>query len=492
MSWIVGDASSSAAIRWVLGQALWLRLLGSAGIILLLSLGVSAVLAAWGPGWCRPANIASSVGIATGLAFVVWSVETKSGSMAVYQFLGGALALVVRSVAVSNRFEVLGWLATRADKLSYRIVYVALAVLLALPFVVGHWEAKPRPRQITRGLFNAIEKCGETGKPVFLLNAWIMDSRGENQPQFEVLVDHMMRRRVKFIMLSFFPDTALVGRAICQRTEAYYNKKFGPDYIKYGRDWLMLGYRPIYQTNGWLAWAPLMKTKGIVGAFMTDYQEEDLWKYPIMERPEAALEEERQKEAAEGKAPPEKPANSSETETPSGEGDEESATTESQPGTGSTEETGATEEASKEGEKVDTSKYLQIGDFGLLLEVHFTGTVEQIIGLIRLDKDLEGPDRKPKIMVALGTVNMVVNQMLPYYDSHDLAGILAGVQGAAEYSELLQAKYGTGPSREGVRQRVNPYSMGVLFVLSVIIVGNLSTLWQKLTEGREPRGVDRG
>lgn len=337
----------------------------------------------------------------------------------------------------------------RIDRLNYRVIYVALAVLLAAPFLIGHWESKPRPRAITRGLFDAIERCAKTGKPVLFLNAWMMDSRGENQPQFEVIVDHMMRRHVKFIMLSFFPDTAIVGRALCQKTEQYYKKNYGEDYIQYGRDWLMLGYRPIYGTGGWLAWVPNMKSKGIVGSFQTDYMGKDLRIYPIMARPGTE----------QGVAPGKNPPGSSET----GPGAEAGA---------------------------DAANYLQLGDFGLILEVHFVGTVEQIIGLIRLDKDLAGPDGKPKIEVGLSTVNMVVNQMLPYYDSGDLCGILAGVQGAAEYSELLQDAYGQGPSREGVRQRVNPYSMGVLFVVFVIILGNLCTLWKKLRERRQAGGVD--
>jgi hypothetical protein len=330
------------------------------------------------------------------------------------------------------------------DRVNYRIVYVALAVLLAVPFLFGHWEAKPRPRAITHGLFETIEECAESGKPVFLLNSWIMDSRGENQPQFECLVDHLMRRRVKFVMLSFFPDTAIVGREICRETEAYYKQHYGDDYLQYGRDWLLLGYRPVYETGGWQIWVPNMKTSGIAGSFSTDYMGHDLTEYPIMQRPESALREEAERRAKEGKG----------------------------------------EEAEE-----NTEQYLQLGDFGLVIEVHYTAQIAPwLTGLIRLDKDFEGLDGKPRIEMASATVNMVVNQMLPYYDAGDLCGVLAGVQGAVEYSELLHDEFGAGPSREGVRERANSYSMGVLFVLFVIVLGNLSTIWKALRDRREARG----
>lgn len=363
----------------------------------------------------------------------------------------------------------------RIDRLNYRVVYIVLALLLAAPFIIGHWESKPRPRGITRGLYKTIEECAESGKPVFLINAWRMSSRGENQPQFEVVVDHMMRRRVKFIMLSVEPDTAVVGRALVQKIEQFYKEEFGEDYIQYGRDWLMLGFRPFWNTGGWLAWAPLMKAEGIVGSLKTDYMGKDLWKYPIMARPAAALGETGDAEEA-------------------GDADEADGVDEAD----GIEEAGDAEEADGVGEGGDAEEapavgpadYLQLEDFGLILEIHFTGTVEQIIGLIRLDDELKGPDGKPQIEVGLGTVNMVVNQMLTFYDTGDLCGVLAGVQGAVEYSELLQDAYGEGPSRKGVTQRANPYSMGVLCVLAVIILGNLCTLWKKLRERGAARGLD--
>ncbi|MBN1917807.1 MAG: hypothetical protein JW889_07860 [Verrucomicrobia bacterium] len=370
------------------------------------------------------------------------------------------------------------------DRLNYRIVYISLALLLALPYIVGNWESKPRPRAITRGMFDAIEQCAEEGKPVLLLNSWIMDSRGENQPQFEAVVEHMMRRRVKFIMLSTFVDTSLVGADLCKKSEQYFKQEFGEDYIEYGRDWLMLGYRIL--PGGWPIWVPNMKEKGIVGTFRTDYQGVDLWKYPIMERPEGAV---RGKPSGQPTAP-------QETGQSTTSNDESSGAVEIPNGgsAGRAPSNAETDTAHVETEtgtqEVNTDDYLQLGDFGLVLEIHFTsGASQEIIGLVRLDKELEGPEGKPQIRVALGTVNMVVNQMLPFFDSGDLSGILAGVQGAAEYSELLKDKYGDGPSRAGVAARANPYSMGVLFVLFVIVLGNLCTLWRKLSD-RGQAGVN--
>jgi hypothetical protein len=328
------------------------------------------------------------------------------------------------------------------DALNYRVVYAVLALLLAAPFIIGHWSVKWRARQLTKGLYAAVERCGDTGKPVLLINGWIMDSRGENQPQFEVLVDHMMRRHVRFILLSLEPDTAIVGRSICLKTERYYNEKFGKDYVQYGRDWLDLGYQLIYAGGYWTIWIPNLKADGLVKTFMTDYQKRDLTCFPIMRRP--------------GAPPLEQPGTPVDLSTLSPQQYKE--------------------------------QWLRLDDFGLILEVHFTYTIVDLIGLVRLDPDFRGPDGKPKIEMGEATVNMSINELLPYYDSGSLAGILAGYQGAAEYSDLLRRDYGWGPSVEEFHQRNNSYSLGVLWVLALIVIGNISTLRKVLRDRRLARG----
>jgi len=328
------------------------------------------------------------------------------------------------------------------DALNYRVVYAVLAVLLAVPFITGHWEVKWRARPLTKGLYETIERCADTGKPVLLINGWIMDSRGENQPQFEVLVDHMMRRHVKFILLSLDPATAIVGRSICLETERFYKKEFGEDYVQYGRDWLDLGYQLIYQGGGWIIWIPNLKADGLVKKFMTDSDKRDLTLFPIMRRP--------------GAPPLEQP--------------------------------GTPVDLSTLSAKEYKEQWLRLDDFGLILEVHFVYTILDFNGLVRLDPDFRGPDGKPKIELAEGTVNMLLSELLPYYDSGSLAGILAGYQGAAEYSDLLRRNYGWGPSAEGLRQRNNSYSLGVLWVLALIVIGNISTLRRVLRDRRLARG----
>lgn len=337
------------------------------------------------------------------------------------------------------------WLFDFIDRLNFRVVYAVLAVLLATPFIFGHWEARPRPRKITQGLFDAVEECAETGQPVLLINAWRMSSRGENQPQFEVLVDHMMRRRVKFIMLSMEPDTAVVGRQLCLKTERYYNEKYGEDYIQYGRDWLDLDYQLIYRGGYWIIWIPNIKADGLVKSFKTDYKKRSLTQFPIMRRP--------------GAPPAEHPGEPVDLSTLSAKEYEE--------------------------------QFLRLGDFGLFLEVHFVHTIRDLIGLVRLDPDFADAEGNARIRMGSGTVNMVINELLPYFDSGALCGVLAGVQGASEYSELLRRKYGEGPSTEGVRQRANPYSLGVLCVLAMIVIGNISTLRKKIQEWGQARGENR-
>lgn len=286
------------------------------------------------------------------------------------------------------------------DRLNYRVVYVILFVILAVPFVVGFWQIPERPRVYAEGLYNAIEECAATGKPVFLINAWLMSSKGENQPQFEVILDHMMQRGVKFVMLSLNPVTAIYGHDLCVKYAEHYGRR-------YGVDWIDFGFRDIYSA-GWKIWLDNMETQGLVGSFRTDYHRHDLGDFdslPIM-RVDAGAEQ----------------------------------------------------------------KELAIRDFGLILEVSYVGTIPQLIGLIRPKYLKEGVD----IKMGIGTVAMILPQMLPYFDSGDLAGVLGGLKGASEYSALLKE----GPSIPRVRDRMGAYAMALLFVLFAIVLGNVSTVWK--------------
>lgn len=73
---------------------------------------------------------------------------------------------------------------------------------------------------------------------------------------------------------------------------------------------------------------------------------------------------------------------------------------------------------------------------------------------------------------AAGIVTVSVPNVMPFYNSGQLAGLLQGLRGAAEYEVIL------GEPGEGAA-RMDAQSMGHLVIITFIIVGNLAYFFTK-------------
>ena len=90
-------------------------------------------------------------------------------------------------------------------------------------------------------VYKAVDSC--PGDKVILVDSsWDEGSMAENKPQFEVVVRHMMKRGIKFVIISVgvTPKAPDFAQRICKRLEREYGRK-------YGVDWVNLGY---IQTSG--------------------------------------------------------------------------------------------------------------------------------------------------------------------------------------------------------------------------------------------------
>ena len=88
----------------------------------------------------------------------------------------------------------------------------------------------------TLGVFEVVDKC-PPDKVILVDSSWDWGSQAENRPQFEAVVDHMMRKGTRFVIVSigvtpYAPD---IAQEACERLGAKYGRQ-------YGTDWVNLGY----------------------------------------------------------------------------------------------------------------------------------------------------------------------------------------------------------------------------------------------------------
>jgi hypothetical protein len=85
----------------------------------------------------------------------------------------------------------------------------------------------------TKTLYDKIEELQENDF-VLLAVDWSAGTRGENGPQTEAVITHLMRRKCRFAMLSFEPQSPTICQVIAERLGKEYQREEGKHWINWG------------------------------------------------------------------------------------------------------------------------------------------------------------------------------------------------------------------------------------------------------------------
>ncbi|MCX7704623.1 MAG: hypothetical protein N2234_11130, partial [Planctomycetota bacterium] len=124
-----------------------------------------------------------------------------------------------------------------------RIIYLIVFALCSVPFFVSIPVAMEISPPV-QNLYDKIEQIAEqnkTGKEQFVLLAmdWSPSVKAENEPQTAAIIEHMFRKNVRFLILSFYlPEGPLMTQALAEEAAKKYGKR-------YGIDWVNLGYKQV-------------------------------------------------------------------------------------------------------------------------------------------------------------------------------------------------------------------------------------------------------
>lgn len=122
--------------------------------------------------------------------------------------------------------------------------------------------------------------------------------------------------------------------------------------------------------------------------------------------------------------------------------------------------------------KVVTRDYTgrDIGSFEIMKGLRTMADVQLFIACVagREALDVIGivKSRYKELEVATTTMSIVATSLYPYLESGQLSGMLDGLRGANEYESILDPRSPTSP-------RVNALTIGHLFLISLIVLGNL-------------------
>lgn len=116
-----------------------------------------------------------------------------------------------------------------------RIIYLCVAIAIALPFIVAV-RLPVIPTLPVQKFYEAVEKVPK-GKVVLIAADFDTGTEGENGPQVQAVLEHLMRSRTPFVILG----TTIQGPELVQSYAERLARRYG---YRYGRDFVNLGYLP--------------------------------------------------------------------------------------------------------------------------------------------------------------------------------------------------------------------------------------------------------
>lgn len=129
-------------------------------------------------------------------------------------------------------------------RLDRRWIYLLVFLALSAPIIAGY-TVQPTPMDDAGRFFDLVDGIrAEPGRYAFVAMDFGPGTKGENQPQARVVVEHLMRKRVPVILFSLYYLAEPFLKSIPEEVARQLEREHPGETWEYGRDWINLGYRP--------------------------------------------------------------------------------------------------------------------------------------------------------------------------------------------------------------------------------------------------------
>jgi len=120
----------------------------------------------------------------------------------------------------------------RAQSIDRRYLFLMLVAAVALPSFV-RLSLPMHVFDDTLGLYRTVD-AAPRGKLVLIMCDWGPGSKGENWPQTEAVIHHMLRRGVKFMIMGADTVGPVLAQQMAQRIARRYGRRYGVDWVSFG------------------------------------------------------------------------------------------------------------------------------------------------------------------------------------------------------------------------------------------------------------------
>ena len=164
--------------------------------------------------------------------------------------------------------------------LDRRIIFVLVLICVGLPLIFGV-AIKPVRMEAAEQLYKLVGNLPvEPGKVAFVGADFGPNSKAENATQTEVVVEHLMRRRIPILMFSVYALAEPFLESIPKRVAERLMLEDPQASLSYGKDWVNLGYRP----GSFILIRGISSSKNLAEFFEVDARGNKLSDLPIFEK----------------------------------------------------------------------------------------------------------------------------------------------------------------------------------------------------------------
>jgi hypothetical protein len=128
---------------------------------------------------------------------------------------------------------------------SRQLIYLLIMLTVAIPLLLKY-SITPARLKAAENMYNSVEKLSDKDGIAFLFLDFGPSTKAENEPQAEVILEHLFRKRIPVALAAQTPLGESFLIEIPQRIANRLNEEYKGinDDWRYGTDWVNLGYRP--------------------------------------------------------------------------------------------------------------------------------------------------------------------------------------------------------------------------------------------------------
>lgn len=162
------------------------------------------------------------------------------------------------------------------EKIDRRVIFLFVAISLSLPIALGI-TLQPARMKTAQAFYDVVNSLNPSD---FVLVAvdWEPGTKAENEPQTAVILEHLLRKRIKFGLTSLTPLAAPTMEQLPLQIISLLREEFPGQNWEYGKDWVNFGYRP----GGSVMVQNLSKAKSIKDLIKTDSKSNPLVDLPAL------------------------------------------------------------------------------------------------------------------------------------------------------------------------------------------------------------------